>query len=110
MRKRTKEMEKTISDLKESEDALKRVTDEMSNEAAVHQDEHEEAQMKIAELEAKIKEMELRELDESQYEQWDWNQIHFWMMTLDGGRFKKYEVTLKEKLSAAELEGEDLPG
>ena len=46
--------------------------------------------------------------DPSEFMKWNWNQIYFWIMGLEGGRFKRYETVLKESLSNADLCGEDL--
>ena len=71
-------------------------------------EEQKEAQLTIAELEEKVKELEMKTLDVSKFMEWDWKQIHFWIMSVEGGRFKKYDAMLKEELSKAETVGEDL--
>lgn len=80
----------------------------LSDEVTVYQDEQKEAERTIAELREKVKELEMKALDPSKFMEWDCNQIHFWIMGLEGGRFKKYETVLKDSLSADEVMGEDL--
>merc|ERR1719300_1621844 len=80
----------------------------MSDQIAVHEEEQKEAQMKIAELEDKVKELELKALDPSKFMEWDFNQIHLWIMGLEEGRFQKHDVVLKERLTTYEIMGEDL--
>merc|ERR1712154_139600 len=72
------------------------------------QDEQKEAQLIIAELTEKVKELELSNLDVTQYADWNWEQCLFWMMSLENGRFKQYEVALRQALSAASMTGEEL--
>ena len=80
----------------------------MRDEAAGHHEEKKEAQRTIAELKNKVKELELNSLDVSKFMDWDWEQIVFWIMSVEGGRFKKYEAVLKEVLNEQEIVGEDL--
>merc|ERR1712083_964007 len=53
-------------------------------------------------------ELELSNLDVDQYEDWNWEQCLFWMMSLENGRFKPYEAALKQALSLADMTGEEL--
>merc|ERR1719499_2585574 len=80
----------------------------MSDQIAVHEEEQKEAQMIIAELEDKVKELGMKPLDPSGFRKWDWNQIHQWIMGLDGGNFRRYSSVLKEGLSNVDFMGEDL--
>lgn len=129
LRKRTLAMEKAITDLTAQND-IQKVTisdlrevnsertdtietlsaeiDKLKNDIAVRDEEQKEAQMKIAELEDKVKEMEMGNLDVSKFEDWNWTQIHLWIMSLEGGYFKKYEAVLREALSEDEFMGKDL--
>ena len=80
----------------------------LRDQAVEYEDEQKEAQRKMAELEEKVKDLELRTMDVSKFMDWNWEQIHFWIMSVEGGRFKKYEALLKGVLSKLEMEGEDL--
>merc|ERR1711879_670381 len=64
--------------------------------------------MKIAELEDKVKGLEMKALDPSKFMEWDWNQIHLRIVRLEGGRFQKYNAVLKDTLTRDEVMGEDL--
>ena len=80
----------------------------LRNAVEVYEDEQKEDKMKIAALQEKVKELELKTLDSTKFTEWNWEQIVFWIMSLENGRFKGYEEVLKAALSAAEMEGEDL--
>ena len=82
----------------------KRLTDKVS----VYEDEQKENRLKIAELEKKVKELELKTLDVSQFMTWNWEQIVFWIISIGDGKFKKYEESLKAAMSEEEYTGEDL--
>ena len=81
---------------------------QLKDQATVHQDKYKEAQAIIAELTERVKELELKTMDISKFMEWGWTQIHFWIMSVEGGRFRKYEMVLKEELFQADLTGEDL--
>ena len=80
----------------------------LRDQAVEYEDEQKEAQRKMAELEEKVKDLQLRAMDVSRFMDWNWEQIHFWIMSVEGGRFKKYDAILREVLSDADMEGEDL--
>ena len=84
---------------------LKAENERLRNENAVYEEERKEAQLKITELEEKVKELSL---NTEKFMEWDWKQIHFWIMKIDDGKFQKYDAVLKKALSEAEMEGEDL--
>merc|ERR1712154_469670 len=71
-------------------------------------EEQKEAESTIAELRAKVQLLELKTLDPTQFRTWNWKQIHFWIINVDDGRFKKYDAILREFLSKADLTGEEL--
>ena len=89
-------------------EGLKAENKRLRDQAVQHQEEQKEAQRTIAELTEKVKDLELKTMDVSKFMDWGWEQIHFWFMSVEEGRFKKYEAVLQEALSKADLEGEDL--
>ena len=89
-------------------EGLKAEIKRLRDQAVEHQEEQKEAQRKMAELTEKVKDLELKTMDVSKFMDWNWEQIHFWIMSVEGGRFKKYEALLRGILSEADLEGEDL--
>merc|ERR1719474_2371401 len=114
-RQQIQTMEKMILDLKTSEEALKRANEQQNmenerlrSEVAGYQEERKEAQNRIQELEAKVKRMEIASLDVTRFGEWNWNEIHLWIMTLDEGRFRKYDAVLRNALSATDTTGQHL--
>ena len=80
----------------------------LMNDAAGHKEEQKEAQTKIAELEKRVRELAVKALMPSEFMQWNQSQIHLWIMSLEQGRFKKYESDLMNALTRDEVIGEDL--
>ena len=97
-----------LNEYNEQNESLKMEVNRLRNEVATYQDQQKEDKMKIAELEKKVKKLEFETLDLSNYMEWNGNQILFWMMSLDDGRFEKYEEMLKSALSENDVIGEDL--
>merc|ERR1712039_595428 len=89
-------------------ESLKMEVNRLRNENGAYQDQQKEDKMKIAELEKKVKKLEFETLDLSNYMEWNGNQILFWIMSLDDGRFEKYKDVLQSALSENDLIGEDL--
>ena len=71
-------------------------------------EEQKEAEIKIERLTAEVEELRLKTMDTKQYKSWDYLQILSWIMSIEEGRFKKYEMELKKVLSEEEPSGEDL--
>ena len=80
----------------------------LKDQATFYEEEKKEAQMQIAELKAKVNELEMKALVPSQFMQWDQSQIHLWIMSLENGRFKKYASDLMNALTSNDIIGEDL--
>ena len=77
----------------------------LRNEVAVHAERQRQSQMKIADLNHKITEMAM---ESAHYTEWDWMTVHFWIMNIENGRFKKYDAVLKAVLSKFGMKGGDL--
>jgi len=75
---------------------------------AQHVEYQKDAELRIRELEDEVKELKMQHLDISRFREWSWNQIHLWMMSLDGGRFRKYDGVLMHALSADKTTGHNL--
>lgn len=74
----------------------------------MYREEHKEAQLKIVKLETELREIKFGRLDTTQFMQWDSNMVLKWIMSLDEGRFNKYENVLKQALQETDVAGEDL--
>ena len=59
-------------------------------------------------LKLEIKQLQKQNIDPSKYKSWDHEQILFWILSLDDGRFTKYEKKLESQLGEEEISGEDL--
>ena len=94
--------------LRNEVDRVQAVNDQMIAKEAVYAEEQKEAQRRISELEQQVKELTVKALDPSRFAEWDWEQILFWIMSLEGGPFKKYESELKSALSTDKVTGEEL--
>ena len=51
-------------------------------------------------LTEEIRELKLKNIDTSKYEEWNWQEILYWMLSLENGRFKKYENLLLPNLKS----------
>ena len=59
------------------------------------------------ELKNEIKELKLKNIDESKYLEWDYEEIVSWIISLDNGRYCKYEEKLKTELNGTNLQRVD---
>merc|ERR1712157_188713 len=89
---------------------LKMVENSLSDaraQVAGYQEEEKQYQLKITELEDKVKELEMKVMDTTNFKEWDWKQIHLWIMRLENERFSKYDKLLQDSLSQDETTGSD---
>eukprot|EP01084_Bolivina_argentea_P195152 334861_1 len=71
-------------------------------------EEHKDFELKINELSAENKRLRLKCIDTTNYEQWNHDEILMWIMSLDNGRFTKYEQKLKQSLAEEDVSGVNL--
>lgn len=71
-------------------------------------EEQKESQIKIERLEEQVAALKLRAIDESKYMDWEWEDVLLWILSMDNGRYKKYESVLRQSLSEEEVRGEYL--
>eukprot|EP01084_Bolivina_argentea_P142621 250550_1 len=71
-------------------------------------DDKKEYELKINELMDEIS--KLQRIDETMYENWSHKEILAWIVSLDNGRFEKYEDELLRNLREEEIQGNDLNG
>ena len=64
----------------------------------------------IKQQQEKIKNLQIKSMDISQYESWNHEQIFMWIMSLENGRYKKYDKDLQRELKNQEITGDDLIG
>ena len=68
-------------------------------------EEQKESQIRIKQLENEIKIWDLKNLDVDKFEQCQWQEILQWIVSLDDGKFKKYEQDLRKNLKEEEIAG-----
>ena len=71
-------------------------------------DEQKELQIRNNNLEQELKEIKLKSIDINNWKDWNYKQIIIWIMSLDKGRFKKYEKILLSSLEEEEMNGSGL--
>ena len=87
---------------------MKNENERLKGQIAVYQDEQKEAQIRYSELEQEVKMLRLKTLDVSEFMQWEWETVLFWIVSLENGRFKPYENALRDNLSEEKVRGSDL--
>ena len=68
-------------------------------------DEQKELRMDNHELKQKLETLQIRLIDVNDYERWNHQDIVCWIMSLENGRFKKYEQMLIKSLEEEEMNG-----
>ena len=71
-------------------------------------DEQKELQLRNNDLEQQLKELKLKSIDINNWRDWNYQQIIIWIMSLENGRFKKYEKILSSSLEEEEINGSHL--
>ena len=71
-------------------------------------EEQKENGLEIEALKQEIEQLKLLNINVMQYESWNNQQIITWMMSLEHGRFRKYENVLSKALSEEDVKGIDL--
>ena len=78
---------------------------ELKKRVKVMEDEKQERLQEIRTLKEKNKRLMICNIDESEYERWNSEEISLWITGLDRGRFVKYEETLNRNLMEEEVDG-----
>merc|ERR1712129_176696 len=72
-------------------------------------DDCKETARAMDELKVKFEELRKnRKLDLSEFEQWSQDDLLCWILSLENGRFEKYEAALKQAFAEREIDGECL--
>ena len=80
----------------------------LRKKVALYEMEQKESQIRIKELEQEVKELKLRLLDPSRFEEWDSECVLRWIMNLENGRFKTYEKVLRHSFEEEKVRGSHL--
>merc|ERR1712154_720146 len=59
-------------------------------------------------LKEEVKRLKMQCIDKARYEQWSHEQVTEWILSLDNGRYNKYEKILRKTLKEEEVDGETL--
>ena len=62
----------------------------------------------IRELKEQVKQLQFQRIDAIKYNNWNYQDVVQWILSLERGRFMKYEKSLNRILSEEEVCGEDL--
>merc|ERR1719474_1632676 len=87
---------------------LKSKVEVLLQQQAVAQEEAKDKEIEIQELRTEVKRLKLQNLDTTNYEEWGHEEVHQWMMGLDGGRLMKYGNALRDSLKAERVTGKDI--
>jgi len=71
-------------------------------------EEQKENQIKIQQLEKEVAELKMNNIDTSKYMEWDWEEVLIWILSLENGRYKKYEAVLRKSLAEEGMKGQYL--
>lgn len=75
----------------------------MENKELLH--EQKELQSEVADLRQQLQEFKLQSIDINDYLNWNAEEIVIWIMSVENGRFKKYEQTLLSSLKDKGIKG-----
>merc|ERR1712154_214313 len=59
-------------------------------------------------LKEEVKRLKMQCIDKARYEQWSHEQVTEWILSLDNGRYNKYEKILRKTLKEEDVDGADL--
>ena len=99
------------ADLKASKDENHKIVVEnlsLTEQVLAIKDDEKEREQELQSLREEVKRLRIKQLDESKYLEWSYEQISSWMMSLDNGRLTKYEQTVKANLEDEEVDGSTL--
>ena len=68
-------------------------------------DDQKEYELKIEALERENKKLKLKNIDLDRFLEWDHGDVLEWILSLENGRYAKYEKTLKKSLAEEEVTG-----
>ena len=94
-------MKGNMMKLKQDKIKLQQISDKLL-------DDQKEFEMQIQKLRKENEELKMRNIDVQNYRTWNWKQILLWILSLDDGRYSKYEDELRKNLANEEIGGEDL--
>ena len=108
-------MDKENASLREMNDELLRQQQDISAQlrhlselSATQQHENKEMEIELNALKQQIQILKAQNIDPSKHETWDYENIIYWIMSLEDGRFSKYKEVLKKAFVEEELKGSDL--
>eukprot|EP01084_Bolivina_argentea_P186118 320862_1 len=103
--------QETIKDfpkiIQELQQKLKKANETIT-ELKSKMDEQKQLETENKALKEEVIKLRMKCMDIRLYRQWSTEQIISWIMSLENGRFKQYENSLRTKLTAEQIKGQDL--
>eukprot|EP01084_Bolivina_argentea_P250438 419578_1 len=115
IRKMKSSQEKTIESLKNEVHQYQKQVTEMQNDNqhlqirnATLMEEQKQLQIENEKLKSENTKLKLQNIDTSKYEEWSWEEIFVWILSLEDSRYAKYSLELKKALAEEQPCGKDL--
>eukprot|EP01083_Nonionella_stella_P261637 890586_1 len=107
MRSMIKELQNEVEILRTEKDNSIETCNQLRNENNALNEECKESKMELVNLKSKYDELKQKcPLDITQYKEWSGEDVIMWIVSLENGRFKKYEETLKVSFKEQEFVGQ----
>ena len=103
-----KKYEEIDEDEKETKAAIQRENDRLRKRIEYLQNDQKEKELIIQEMNIEIENLRIKLLDLSNFRLWKWDDVFIWIMSLENGRYKKYQNRLKKNLRLQDIGGQDL--
>ena len=97
-----------IAAVKTEKEAMLKKEEEYQHEKKEMEIENNGLKQELSALKQQLSELKAQSIDPSKYKSWDHENILFWIMSLDDGKFKSYEQKLRQNLAEEEVEGNQL--
>eukprot|EP01084_Bolivina_argentea_P275593 470042_1 len=100
--------EKEINNFKNEIKLLKEKNNKLMYDNGKLLDDQKGMEIEINKLKKENKELRRNNINTKNYKQWNWEQIIFWILSLDDGKYNQYENQLMKHLKEEAIEGDDL--
>eukprot|EP01084_Bolivina_argentea_P275597 470048_1 len=100
--------QKEINNFKNEIKLLKEKNNKLMYDNGKLLDDQKGMEIEINKLKKENKELRRNNINTKNYKQWNWEQIIFWILSLDDGKYNQYENQLMKHLKEEAIEGDDL--
>ena len=94
--------------LGQTNDSYKSQLDKLRRDNNRLLDEQKEMEIEYTQIKSELEQLKLQHIDTSKFEQWDFQGIVSWIMSLENGRYKKYKNKLEKSLKEEGVKGSHL--